>query len=99
MMRVIFTKLARQELEDAVRFYELEYSGLGRKFKEEVRKAALRIAAYPEGWSIERGNVRKCLLHKFPYKLLYAVDENQILIIAVAHQHRKPDYWFDKHET
>ena len=51
-MRVIFTKLARQELEDAVRFYELEYSGLGRKFKEEVRKAALRIAAYPEGWSI-----------------------------------------------
>lgn len=98
-MRVIFTKLARQELEDAVRFYELEYSGLGRKFKEEVRKAALRIAAYPEGWSIERGNVRKCLLHKFPYKLLYAVDENQILIIAVAHQHRKPDYWFDEHET
>ena len=99
MMRVIFTKLARQELEDAVRFYELEYSGLGRKFKEEVRKAALRIAAYLEGWSIARGNVRKCLLHKFPYKLLYAVDENHILIIAVAHQHRKPDYWFDKDET
>lgn len=98
-MRVIFTRLARQELEDAVRFYELEYSGLGRKFKEEVRKAALRIAAYPEGWSIARSNVRKCLLHKFPYKLLYAVDENHILIIAVAHQHRKPDYWFDKHET
>jgi plasmid stabilization system protein ParE len=99
MMRVIFTRLAKQELEDAVRFYELEYSGLGRKFKEEVRKAALRIAAYPEGWSIERGNVRKCLLHKFPYKLLYAIDENHILIIAVAHQHRKPDYWFDKHQT
>ncbi|MBY0498029.1 MAG: type II toxin-antitoxin system RelE/ParE family toxin [Nitrosomonas sp.] len=86
-------------MENAVQFYELEYSGLGRKFKEEVRKAALRIAAYPEGWSIERGNVRKCLLHKFPYKLLFAVDENHILIIAVAHQHRKPDYWFDKHET
>jgi len=98
-MRVIFTKLARQELEDAVRFYELEHTELGRKFKEEVRKAALRIAAYPEGWSIARGNVRKCLLHKFPYKLLYAIDENHILIIAVAHQHRKPDYWFDKHET
>lgn len=98
-MRVIFTGLAKQELEDAIRFYELEYSGLGRKFKEEVRKAALRIAAYPEGWSIVRGNVRKCLLHKFPYKLLYAVDENRILIIAVAHQHRKPDYWFDKHKT
>lgn len=98
-MRVIFTKLARQELEDAVRYYELEYSGLGRRFKEEVRKAALRIAAYPEGWSIVRGDVRKCLLHKFPYKLLYAIGEDHILVIAVAHQHRKPDYWFDIRET
>lgn len=99
MMRVIFTRLAKQELEDAARFYELEYSGLGRKLKEEVRKAALRIAAYPEGWSIAHGDVRKCLLHKFPYKLLYAIEENHILIIAVAHQHRKPDYWVDKHKT
>lgn len=39
-MRVIFTRLAKQELEDAVRFYELEYSGLERKFKEEIRKAS-----------------------------------------------------------
>lgn len=92
-MRVIFTRLARQELEDAIRYYELEYSGLGRRFKEEVRKSALRIATYPEAWSIERGEIRKCLLHKFPYKLMYSVEENHILVIAVAHQHRKPDYW------
>ena len=72
MMRVIFTRLARQELEDAVGYYELEYSGLGRRFKEEVRKAVLRIVAYPEAWSIERGDVRRCLLHKFPYKLMYS---------------------------
>ncbi len=47
-MRVIFTRIARQELEDAIRYYELEYSGLGRRFKEEVKKAALRIAEYPQ---------------------------------------------------
>lgn len=98
-MRVIFTRLARQELEAAVRYYELEYSGLGYMFKEEVRKAALRIAAYPQAWSIERGDVRKCLLHKFPYKLMYSVEDNHILVIAVAHQHRKPDYWVGRDET
>lgn len=65
MMRVIFTRLARYELEDAVRYYELEYSGLGSRFKEEVRKAALRIAAYPEAWSIERGEVRKASCTSF----------------------------------
>lgn len=98
-MRVIFTRIATQELEDAVRFYELEYSGLGRKFKEEVRKAAVRVAEYPKAWSLERGEVRKCLLHKFPYKLMYSVEEDHILIIAVAHQHRKPDYWVGGDET
>lgn len=98
-MRVIFTRFARQELEDAVRFYELEFSGLGSRFKEEVRKAALRIAAYPQAWSLERGDVRKCLLHKFPYKLMYSVEEDHILVIAVAHQHRKPDYWVGRDET
>ncbi len=48
MMRVVFTRIAWQELEDAVRYYEIEYSGLGQGFKEEVRKAALRIAEYPQ---------------------------------------------------
>ncbi|WP_338018708.1 type II toxin-antitoxin system RelE/ParE family toxin [Ectothiorhodospira sp. 9100] len=98
MMRVIFTTIATQELEDAVRYYELEYSGLGHRFKDEVRKAALRIAEYPQAWSIERGDVRKCLLHKFPYKLMYSVEEYHILVIAVAHQHRKPDYWVGRDE-
>ena len=98
-MRVLFTSFARQELEDAVRYYELEFSGLGSRFKEEVRKAALRIAEYPQAWSIERGDVRKYLLHKFPYKLMYSVEEDHILVIAVAHQHRKPDYWVDRDET
>ena len=99
MMRVIFTRIATQELEDAVRFYELEYAGLGRRFKEEVKKATLRIADYPKAWSIERGEVRKCLLHRFPYKLLYSVEEDHVLVIAIAHQHRKPDYWVGRDET
>lgn len=95
-MHVIFTRYAKLELDGAVRFYELEYSGLGKRFKEEIKKAALRIAEYPQAWSVERRNIRKCLLHKFPYKLLYSIEENHILVIAVAHQHRKPDYWIDR---
>ena len=94
-MKVLFSKYARQELLDAVRYFELEYPGLGRRFKEEVRKAAVRISEYPLAWSLERGDVRKCLLHKFPYKLLYSIENNHILVLAVAHQHRKPDYWVD----
>lgn len=95
-MRIIFTRYAKQELEDAVYYYELEYSGLGKKFKEEVKKAIVRIAEYPRAWSVERGDVRKCLLHRFPYKIMYSIEKDHILIIAVAHQHRKPDYWISR---
>ncbi len=98
-MRVIFSRYARQELDDATRYYEMEYHGLGARFREEVRKAAKRISEYPEAWSVERGDVRKCILHKFPYKLLYSIEKDHILIIAVAHQHRKPDYWVERDET
>jgi plasmid stabilization system protein ParE len=98
-VRVVFTGIAKQELEDACHFYEREYSGLGRRFRDEVKKAAMRIAAHPEGWSAERGDVRKYLLHRFPYKLLYSVEEDHILVIAVAHQHRKPDYWVARQES
>ncbi|HHI77327.1 MAG TPA: type II toxin-antitoxin system RelE/ParE family toxin [Gammaproteobacteria bacterium] len=95
MTRIVFTRIARQELQDAVRYYELAYPGLGHRFRDEVRNAARRIAAYPNAWSVERGEVRKCLLHKFPYKLLYSIEGDHILIIAVAHQHRRPDYWVE----
>ncbi|MBU0673218.1 MAG: type II toxin-antitoxin system RelE/ParE family toxin [Proteobacteria bacterium] len=91
-MKVVFIKKAKQELEDSVCLYELEFTGLGRRFKEEVRKAVLRIKDYPFAWSVERGDVRKCVLHKFPFKLLYAVEDEYLLVIALAHQHRKPDY-------
>jgi len=67
-MNVIFSKYAKLELEDAMHYYDLEYEGLGWRFKEEVKKAVIRISGYPKAWSVERGDIRKCLLHKFPYK-------------------------------
>ncbi|MEW6614970.1 MAG: type II toxin-antitoxin system RelE/ParE family toxin [Thermodesulfobacteriota bacterium] len=98
-MKVIFSKYAKQELDDATHYYEVEQPGLGRRFREEIGKAARRISEYPEAWSVERSDVRKCILHKFPYKLLYSIEEDHIFIIAVAHQHRKPDYWIRRKEA
>ncbi len=95
-MRVDFVELAAQELQDAIRFYELEIPGLGLRFKNEVALAVQRIAKHPEAWSVERGRVRRYVMHKFPYKLLYAISESRIVVLAVAHQHRNPDYWVER---
>lgn len=60
-MKVVFSNLAKRELEDATNFYEMEFEGLGKQFFAEVKKAALRISEYPKAWAVERGEVRKCL--------------------------------------
>lgn len=95
-MKVLFSEFARQELDDAVNYLEMEFEGLGDSFKNEVRLAAERIRKHPLAWSTERGEVRRCRLHRFPYKLLYSIEPDHIFIIAVAHQHRQPDYWIDR---
>lgn len=94
-MNVIFSTIAVEELNDAINFYNLESVELSDRFEDE-KKSINRILEYPYSWSIEKWDIRKCLLHKFPYKILSSVEDNHIFVIAVAHQHRKPDYWVDR---
>lgn len=53
-MKVLLTQLTLQELEDAIRCYEMEYHRLGKKFKEEAKKAAFQILEYPKAWPEEK---------------------------------------------
>lgn len=76
--------------------YEMEQQGLGIRFKLKVQKSIDRINKFPEAWPIARGEVRKCLVNKFPYKVLYSIQKNDIVILAIAHQHRKPGYWIER---
>lgn len=96
-MRAVFSELAKAEFEDAYNYYELKLNGLGEKFRQEVRSALQRILEYPAAWSVERGSIRRYLLHKFPHKILYSIEKQgkELFIIAIAHQHREPYYWID----
>ncbi len=95
-MKVLFDKLAKIELYDAVEFYDIQVKGLGKRFKSEVKAGILRIRENPYTWPKERGDIRRYLLHKFPYKIIYSVEKYYVYIIAVAHCHRRPDYWSDR---
>ncbi|MBI5417111.1 type II toxin-antitoxin system RelE/ParE family toxin [Candidatus Poribacteria bacterium] len=72
-MKVIFDKLAKEELSDEIEYYEIEIEGLGGKFKEEVKRVINIISKIPQIGSPESNNIRKYILHKFPYKILYSV--------------------------
>jgi plasmid stabilization system protein ParE len=88
-----FLEIAEAELDDAVRWYAEQAPGLGEAFLIEVLSAADRISRYPDAWHRLTDGIRRCRLGRFPYGLIYTVDDGDILVVAVAHLHRRPDYW------
>ncbi len=95
-MDVEFIWPADLELDEAVAYYNIQIPGLGDRFFDEVSNAIERIKQFPPAWTMVGTHTRRCLLNKFPYSLLYTVESDLILIVAVAHQHREPSYYFDR---
>jgi plasmid stabilization system protein ParE len=88
-----FLTPAEIEMTEASIFYEAATSGLSAEFLDEVQRVIDIIREHPElGRSIDQG-LRQILLHRFPFSLVYSVEVDTILIVAVAHQRRRPDYW------
>lgn len=92
-MKVEFLPAAVQELHDAFEWYQDQSDGLGYEFLAEVDTAARLLASWPNSWSRLTGSLRRCLIRRFPYGLIYGVDGDVAIIVAVAHLHRKPFYW------
>jgi len=95
-MKMDILEIARREYDEAKEFYETEQPGLGSQFKEQIRHSLLRIQQYPQAWPPERKEIRRYLVHKFPYKILYSIQDDKILVLAFAHLHRQPDYWVER---
>ncbi|MGH8279711.1 MAG: type II toxin-antitoxin system RelE/ParE family toxin [Gammaproteobacteria bacterium] len=87
------------EFQTARRYYDQQVPGWGETFAEEVRAALQRLRQWPLAFPVERGDIRRMLLGRFPYKILYSVESDHLYIIALAHQHRKPDYWVGRIES
>ena len=70
-----------------------ELDGLGFEFAIEVQKAIERIIQYPNSWSKLSTRTRKCRCNRFPYNVIYSLKDETIIIIAIMHTKRKPNYW------
>ncbi|MCW8125126.1 type II toxin-antitoxin system RelE/ParE family toxin [Microbulbifer halophilus] len=92
-MDIRFLKPAQRELDEAVDYYNSEVPGVGDQFLLEVLKTLDRICDYPDAWHPFSDDTRRCRTRRFPYALIYQARDDEILIIAVMHLHRKPDYW------
>ena len=72
--------------------------GLDYQFAIEIVAAVERIKANPGMWPVLDHQIHRCMVHRFPYGVIYSVDEqrSQVLILAVMHLHRQPGYWSER---
>lgn len=96
-MRITFNPAARRELRDARDVYEDEREGLGDEFVAAVEEAIDLLRRHPEAAPQIAPQVRRCVVRRFPYSVIYTfLQKDHLSILAVAHQSRRPFYWIGR---
>ena len=91
-----FLSPAEEEMTEASLFYEAASVGLGNDFLSDVERAIDVLCEHPNlGREVGFG-LRRWLLHRFPFSIIYSVEPDAVLIVAVAHYRRRPDYWKER---
>jgi hypothetical protein len=92
-MRFYFHPEAEKEFNYAIDYYEEIESGLGYEFAIEVYSAIQRAVEFPHAWSVMDDNIRRSLVKRFPFGILYSIEQDRLLILAVMNLHQEPNYW------
>ena len=93
-MKVVqFHPDAEAEMIEAAAYYEAQQINLGGRFLASVQDAVNRISLNPNLYPIVELDVRRCLAKTFPFGVLFRERSGKIVVMAVMHLHRDPDYW------
>lgn len=98
-MKYSFHTLAKDELNNAIDYFEECRTGLGREFLDEIQATIRRIIQYPLAWTKFTENTRRCLTNRFSFGVIYQILDNEILIIAIMQLNREPGYWKTRTKT
>jgi toxin ParE1/3/4 len=92
-MRYVFHPEALTEYAEAVQYYAEQRAEVAQVFINNVEDAVHRIRESPDRYVVIDEDVRRCMTRKFPYGVLYTIEQDYILILAVMHCSREPGYW------
>jgi toxin ParE1/3/4 len=97
-MTLIYHPDAEAELIEAAQFYSRRVPGLGADFLDTVDAAIEEILSSPHRWRMVEGDVRRYLLPRFPFAILYRILPDHLRVLAIKHHSRKPDYWQERQQ-
>ena len=92
-MSFSFHPEAEEEFNKAIEYYENIELGLGYDFAIEVFSTIQRSVEFPKAWAVLEDDIRRSLVSRFPYGILYSKEKEEIFVVAVMNLHRNPDYW------
>lgn len=92
-MKVAFTEIAKQEYLDAIKSYNMKRDGLGYEFVIEVDHSIKNIINYPLAWQKLSKRIRRILVRKFQYGIIYNHNDDAILILSIMNFRREPNSW------
>lgn len=92
-MRYVFHPEALSEYAEAVQYYTEQRVEVAQAFINAIEDTVYRIREAPTRYAAIGEDVRRCMAHKFPYGVLYTIEPDCILIVAVMHCSREPGYW------
>ena len=88
-----FLPEARQDVIDAVKYYQEQAPGLGDRFRIELETKSEAIASQPLLWRKRSGGYRRVNLTEFPFYIGYFLRGERVLIVVVGHVSRRPGFW------
>ncbi|WP_298884620.1 type II toxin-antitoxin system RelE/ParE family toxin [uncultured Bradyrhizobium sp.] len=96
MAKIFFTRAARADLVDAFRWYDAHAPHVVPQFRDALRAAMVRVAENPKQFPPASKNVRRALLRRFPYTLVFRETHDAIYVVAVFHTSRDPLIWLHR---
>ena len=93
MTEFLFHPEAQAEFTEAVRWYQIRSARTASRFEADLERVLKRIRKAPEMFPVYDELYRFALLDRFPYSVVYQVQDLQLYVVAVAHSSRAPNYW------
>ena len=95
-MTVVFHPEASQDVQEAFRWYESRDSDVADAFRAALDRAVDRIRERPLGCPTYGHGLRRVLLKKFPFQVVFRPGETEVFVVAVAHFKRRPRFWLER---
>jgi toxin ParE1/3/4 len=88
-----FTEAAEKEYLEAIEYYNRQRPGLGYEFSVEIDSGMKYIERFDSAWQLLAKDIRRYLIKRFPYGIIYSIQNESIIVLSIMNLHREPKNW------